>query len=69
MTDHARRLASAASGDDEALALLVRAYHDRVYRFGVKVWTDRAARVVKETTSETILCFGAGRMARWLELP
>jgi RNA polymerase sigma-70 factor, ECF subfamily len=27
----------AARGDDEALALLVRAYHDRVYRFGVRV--------------------------------
>jgi RNA polymerase sigma-70 factor (ECF subfamily) len=37
---HAERLAAAASGDDEALALLVRTYHDRVYRFGVKVCRD-----------------------------
>jgi RNA polymerase sigma-70 factor, ECF subfamily len=32
---------AAARGDDEALALLVRAYHDRVYRFGVRVCRDR----------------------------
>lgn len=31
----------AARGDDEALAELVRAYHDRVYRFGVRVCRDR----------------------------
>ncbi|HKO53912.1 MAG TPA: sigma-70 family RNA polymerase sigma factor [Polyangiaceae bacterium] len=31
----------AARGDDEALAQLVRAYHDRVYRFGVRVCRDR----------------------------
>jgi len=31
----------AARGDDEALALLVRTYHDRVYRFGVRVCRDR----------------------------
>jgi RNA polymerase sigma-70 factor, ECF subfamily len=29
-----------AGTDDEALALLVRAYHDRVYRFGVRVCRD-----------------------------
>lgn len=40
VSDHASRLVSAARGDDEALALLVRAYHDRVYRFGVKVCRD-----------------------------
>jgi len=33
---------AAARGDDEALALLVRAYHDRVYRFGVRVCRDRS---------------------------
>lgn len=30
----------AARGDDEALALLVRTYHDRVYRFGRRVCRD-----------------------------
>lgn len=40
MTAHAGRLEAAARGDDEALASLVRAYHDRVYRFGVKVCRD-----------------------------
>lgn len=40
VSDHASRLVSAARGDDEALALLVRVYHDRVYRFGVKVCRD-----------------------------
>ncbi len=40
VNDHAEQLASAARGDDEALAALVRAYHDRVYRFGVKVCRD-----------------------------
>jgi RNA polymerase sigma-70 factor (ECF subfamily) len=34
-------LRAAAAGDDEALALIVRAYHDRVYRFGVRVCRDR----------------------------
>jgi RNA polymerase sigma-70 factor (ECF subfamily) len=29
--------AAAARGDDEALTILVRAYHDRVYRFGQRV--------------------------------
>jgi RNA polymerase sigma-70 factor, ECF subfamily len=32
--------AAAARGDDEALSLLVRAYHGRVYRFGVRVCRD-----------------------------
>jgi len=31
---------AAAAGDDEALAMLVRAYHDRVYRFGMRVCRD-----------------------------
>jgi RNA polymerase sigma-70 factor, ECF subfamily len=31
---------TAARGDDEALAILVRAYHDRVYRFGIRVCRD-----------------------------
>jgi RNA polymerase sigma-70 factor, ECF subfamily len=39
--DHHPQLRSAASGDDEALAALVRDYHDRVYRFGVAVCHDR----------------------------
>lgn len=33
-------LVAAAQGDDEALSLLVRAYHDRVYRFGARVCRD-----------------------------
>jgi RNA polymerase sigma-70 factor, ECF subfamily len=33
-------LALAAVSDDEALARLVRTYHDRVYRFGVRVCRD-----------------------------
>lgn len=33
-------VAAAARGDDEALTLLVRAYHDRVYRFGQRVCRD-----------------------------
>jgi RNA polymerase sigma-70 factor (ECF subfamily) len=33
-------LAAAARGDDEALSQLVRAYHDRVYRFGLRVCRD-----------------------------
>jgi RNA polymerase sigma-70 factor (ECF subfamily) len=40
VNNHAHQLAAAAGGDDEALALLVRTYHDRVYRFGVKVCRD-----------------------------
>jgi len=37
---HDALLTSAALGDDEALSLLVRAYHDRVYRFGLRVCRD-----------------------------
>jgi len=37
---HSQVLAAAAAGDDQALAVLVRAYHDRVYRFGVRVCRD-----------------------------
>lgn len=37
---HAETLAAAARGDDEALAVLVRTYHDRVYRFGLRVCRD-----------------------------
>jgi RNA polymerase sigma-70 factor (ECF subfamily) len=37
---HADLTAAAARGDDEALAALVRAYHDRVYRFGLRVCRD-----------------------------
>jgi RNA polymerase sigma-70 factor (ECF subfamily) len=33
-------LVAAARGDDQALALIVRAYHDRVYRFGRRVCRD-----------------------------
>jgi len=33
-------LVAAARGDDEALSVLVRAYHDRVYRFGTRVCRD-----------------------------
>lgn len=32
--------AAAARGDDEALAALIRSYHDRVYRYGVRVCRD-----------------------------
>lgn len=34
---HDHVLAAAARGDDEALVVLVRAYHDRVHRFGLRV--------------------------------
>ncbi len=37
---HWALLAAAGGGDDEALAQLVRAYHDRVYRFGLRVCRD-----------------------------
>jgi RNA polymerase sigma-70 factor (ECF subfamily) len=37
---HRPLLAAAAAGDDVALADLVRAYHDRVYRFGLRVCRD-----------------------------
>ena len=33
-------LVAAAQGDDEALSLLVRAYHYRAYRFGARVCRD-----------------------------
>ena len=33
-------LAATACGDDDALAVLVRTYHDRVYRFGLRVCRD-----------------------------
>jgi RNA polymerase sigma-70 factor, ECF subfamily len=39
--NHSALLSAATQGDDQALALLVRAYHDRVYRFGVHVCRDR----------------------------
>jgi RNA polymerase sigma-70 factor (ECF subfamily) len=32
--------AAASGGDDEALTLLIRAYHDRIYRFGKRVCRD-----------------------------
>lgn len=37
---HEATLEAALGGDDEALAALVRAYHDRVYRFGVRACRD-----------------------------
>lgn len=37
---HQKVLTAAAQGDDEALASLMRAYHDRVYRFGLRVCRD-----------------------------
>lgn len=37
---HPNLVAAAAQGDDEALSMLVRAYHDRVYRFGQRVCRD-----------------------------
>jgi RNA polymerase sigma-70 factor, ECF subfamily len=40
LTETPTTSALAAAGDDEALARLVRAYHDRVYRFGVRVCRD-----------------------------
>lgn len=40
MNEHETQLQAAARGDDEALAWLVRAYHDRVYRFGIRVCRD-----------------------------
>jgi RNA polymerase sigma-70 factor (ECF subfamily) len=38
--NHQEILRAAALGDDRALECLVRAYHDRVYRFGVRVCRD-----------------------------
>jgi RNA polymerase sigma-70 factor, ECF subfamily len=37
---HEQLLAAASGGDEEALASLVRAHHDRVYRFGRRVCRD-----------------------------
>ena len=37
---HRDVLSAATRGDDEALAELVRRYHDRVYRFGLRVCRD-----------------------------
>jgi RNA polymerase sigma-70 factor (ECF subfamily) len=37
---HDEALRAAAAGDDRALEALVREYHDRVYRFGVRVCRD-----------------------------
>lgn len=37
---HEVLLRSAAAGDDEALTPLVRAYHERVYRFGLRACRD-----------------------------
>jgi len=37
---HQQVLAAAAEGDDAALESLVRAHHDRVYRFGLRVCRD-----------------------------
>jgi RNA polymerase sigma-70 factor, ECF subfamily len=37
---HREILLAAASGDDAALTLLVRAYHGRVYQFGLRVCRD-----------------------------
>lgn len=37
---HEAVLAAAAAGDDAALSQLVHAYHDRVYRFGLRVCRD-----------------------------
>lgn len=38
--NYAGDLATAACRDDDALAVLVRTYHDRVYRFGLRVCRD-----------------------------
>lgn len=38
--DHDDVVRAAAHGDDAALGVLVRAYHDRVYRFGLRVCRD-----------------------------
>src|SRR5438094_9765331 len=40
ITDHQAILRAAAVGDDEALEALVRVYHDRVHRFGLRVCRD-----------------------------
>jgi RNA polymerase sigma-70 factor (ECF subfamily) len=38
--EHTQILRDAVAGNDEALTLLVRTYHDRVYRFGRRVCRD-----------------------------
>jgi RNA polymerase sigma-70 factor, ECF subfamily len=38
--EHDATLRAAAAGDNEALAQLVRAYHERVYRFGLRACRD-----------------------------
>jgi RNA polymerase sigma-70 factor (ECF subfamily) len=40
MTEHERNLTAAVAGDDAALARLMREYHGRVYRFGLRVCRD-----------------------------
>jgi RNA polymerase sigma-70 factor (ECF subfamily) len=40
MSSHREVLVAAARGDDAALARLVRAYHGRVYQFGLRVCRD-----------------------------
>jgi RNA polymerase sigma-70 factor, ECF subfamily len=40
LSAHRDVLEAAAQGDNEALAVLVRAYHDRIYRFGLRVCRD-----------------------------
>src|SRR4051812_20274774 len=37
---HPNVVTAASGGDDEALTLLIRAYHDRIYRFGQRVCRD-----------------------------
>jgi RNA polymerase sigma-70 factor, ECF subfamily len=41
MNEHLLVAQRAAAGDDDALAILVDAYHDRVQRFGLRVCRDR----------------------------
>jgi RNA polymerase sigma-70 factor, ECF subfamily len=38
--DHQAILQAAAVGDDRALEVLVRSYHDRVYRYGLRICRD-----------------------------
>ncbi|MBA3461705.1 MAG: sigma-70 family RNA polymerase sigma factor [Deltaproteobacteria bacterium] len=40
VTRHETTLAAAVRGDDDALAVLVRTYHHRLYRFGLRVCRD-----------------------------
>lgn len=39
-SDHEQALRAAAGGDDQALERLLRAYHDRIYRYGRRVCRD-----------------------------